>query len=199
MVSAKDLESGDGVERRCARRRGRGSGGSTVSSDAAHRGDERALHPDRAPDESLHRTRERWRTQGDRGGQVFREHISGPVVQAKCVTCHVAGWRPIREHAAAVRSRVGRPGPRGTTTCRSSRTSSRRWTMPRNFDAGQDSGRAGTRRRDAGAGRHAGLREHGAVPPPAGRGRQAGDPHAADAVRHGDHGAGTKDLAPRGA
>ena len=116
---------GRGVERRCARRRGR-----QVAADGefgtAHRGDECALDPDRAPDQPLHRAGNGG-APGDRGGQVFREHISGPVVQSKCVNCHVAGRsdRGTRGWCSCARrtTRTMRH-----TTCRCSRTSSRRWT-----------------------------------------------------------------------
>ena len=61
---------------------------------------------------------------GETAAEVFREHISGPIVQSKCVTCHVEGGQSGNTRLVFVRSSV--PWTMRHTTCRCSRTSSRR-------------------------------------------------------------------------
>ena len=64
---------------------------------------------------------------GETAADVFREHLSGPIVQGKCIACHVEGGQSGNTRLVFVPS--SDPGHE-TLTWGYSRTSSTRWTPP---------------------------------------------------------------------
>ena len=127
------------------------------------------------------------RAQDDKTAEeVFRNHISGQIIQTKCINCHVAGGLS-GEYPAGVRAVIGYVRPRGAQpadTPESSRRSGGRGR--RDLHPEQDPGGVARRRR-AGAGGDPRVREHGALPGAAGR-RVRADTDAEEAVRHSDNG-----------
>ena len=100
-LSAKELEAGTGVSG------GLGDGQGQVAAGGqrrrAHRGAEHALHPDRAPDQSLHRAGAGG-VRRDRGGCVPRTHLG--THRARQVHRLPRRGRGVGAHAAGVRALV---------------------------------------------------------------------------------------------
>ena len=133
--------------------------------------------------------------QDDEAEEVFRNDISEPIVQSRCVNCHVAGG--VSGHTRLVLTR--------STEANHEAFNLR--AFENLLDAVEDDGgvnyvlnkiqgvsHGGGVQVPAGV---FGLYEHGVVPAAAGRRRRNGDSvlDAADAVRHGAVGAGPEDVA----
>ena len=48
---------------------------------------------------------------GETAEEVFRDYISGPIIQSKCINCHVEGGA-VGEYPAGVRAIIGYGRPR---------------------------------------------------------------------------------------
>ena len=124
---------------------------------------------------------------------VFRAHISGPVVQSKCINCHVEGG--VSGNTRLVFVPASEAGHEATNL--------RAFedfldevdegaTYVLNKVQGVAHGGGG-----AGGGGLAGVRPHAALPAPARRGGRRDSPHPPDPLRHRDHGPVAQDASPR--
>ena len=96
-LGAWELETGRGEGLGGSLGNGTGRWQLLVTANRSHSGNESARRPDRARS-PICRPRRAARLQGGTGSPetaagVFIQQISGPVVQSKCVNCHVAGGR----------------------------------------------------------------------------------------------------------